>query len=199
MWSYRVYRAYGPYRTSSRSTRSFRLQYTYIPTTTSQLAAAYFQKLLSFQLSCKLTTTYSSSVLFSIGTTAEVVFVLLHIVIRASRIEREEEGERDEKKRDKQGQCGSLRVCYPIQPIRCCFHISTFVFTATTISHQLVCAALQKLLAYLLLSPLTNESLLAFRFPFLFALQGRRSLIISFEVSEAVMQFLKKDRKQFLL
>ena len=32
-------------------------------------------------------------------------------------------------------QCGSLRVCYPIQPIRCCFHISIFVFTATTISH----------------------------------------------------------------
>ena len=31
--------------------------------------------------------------------------------------------------------CGSLRVCYPIQPIRCCFHLSTFVFTATTISH----------------------------------------------------------------
>ena len=35
VWSYRVYRAYGPYRTSSRSTRSFRLQYTYIPSTTS--------------------------------------------------------------------------------------------------------------------------------------------------------------------
>ena len=35
MWSYRVYRAYGPYRTLSRSTRSFRLQYTYSPTTTS--------------------------------------------------------------------------------------------------------------------------------------------------------------------
>ena len=34
VWSYRVYRAYGPYRTSSRSTRSFRLLYTYIPTTT---------------------------------------------------------------------------------------------------------------------------------------------------------------------
>ena len=31
--------------------------------------------------------------------------------------------------------CGSLRVYYPIQPIRCCFHLSTFVFTATTISH----------------------------------------------------------------
>ena len=31
--------------------------------------------------------------------------------------------------------CGSLRVCYSIQPIRCCFHLSTFVFTATTISH----------------------------------------------------------------
>ena len=31
--------------------------------------------------------------------------------------------------------CGPLRVCYPIQPIRCCFHLSTFVFTATTISH----------------------------------------------------------------
>ena len=31
--------------------------------------------------------------------------------------------------------CSSLRVCYPIQPIRCCFHISIFVFTATTISH----------------------------------------------------------------
>ena len=35
LWSYRVYRTYGPYRTSSRSTRSFRLQYTYSPTTTS--------------------------------------------------------------------------------------------------------------------------------------------------------------------
>ena len=35
VWSYRVYQAYGPYRTSSRSTRSFRLQYTYIPSTTS--------------------------------------------------------------------------------------------------------------------------------------------------------------------
>ena len=35
VWSYRVYRAYGPYWTSSRSTRSLRLQYTYIPSTTS--------------------------------------------------------------------------------------------------------------------------------------------------------------------
>ena len=35
LWSYRVYRAYGPYRTLSRSTRSFRLQYIYSPTTTS--------------------------------------------------------------------------------------------------------------------------------------------------------------------
>ena len=31
--------------------------------------------------------------------------------------------------------CGSLRVCYPIQPIRCCFHVSIFVLTATTIRH----------------------------------------------------------------
>ena len=61
------------------------------------------------------------------------------------------------------GNCGSLRVCYPIQPISCCFRLSTFVFTSTTISHKLVCAALQKLLAYLLFASLTNKLLLAFR------------------------------------
>ena len=31
--------------------------------------------------------------------------------------------------------CGSLRVCYPIQPIRCCFHVSIFVLTATTLNY----------------------------------------------------------------
>ena len=35
LWSDRLYRAYGTYRTSSRSTHSFRLQYTYISSTTS--------------------------------------------------------------------------------------------------------------------------------------------------------------------
>ena len=58
--------------------------------------------------------------------------------------------------------CGSLRVCYPIQPIRCCFHVSIFVPTATTLSYQLVCAALQKLLAYLLHLPLINQSFSSF-------------------------------------